>query len=195
MPFYSTITATSYTGWEWDTSATTYTTVDTNTTAGTWTFVQGEPPRFEPATVRYNFVDVTSYGSPYTEYIGYPVADMYPQRYAAQDRVTEDAFVAEMRVPESPPRVRARELLIDSLTEEQRKQFETNNEFEVVGSRGNRYIIEGHSVVQNVRARSGPRGGRRLCAHPSGVPLEDGLLTQKLLLETDEDAFLAVANG
>lgn len=103
--------------------------------------------------------------------------------------------MAEMQVPESSPRTKARELLIGALSEEQRKEYERNNQFEVIGSKGGRYIIEGHSMVQNVRARSGLRAGRRLCAHPTRVPLEDGLLTQKLLLETDEEAFLAVANG
>jgi hypothetical protein len=52
-----------------------------------------------------------------------------------------------------------------------------------------------NSMVGNVEeldAKGNPK--LKLCVHPVNVPLADALVTQKLLLETDEQEFRRMAN-
>jgi hypothetical protein len=96
--------------------------------------------------------------------------------------------------PRSPTAFdRARELLLSHLTEEQRATFIENKWFVVVGGRSRmRYRIETGHLVANVRRLD---DGARLCAHcDHTLPMDDHLIAQKLMLEYDEDAFLAIAN-
>lgn len=91
----------------------------------------------------------------------------------------------------------ARQLLQSMLSEADKRMLAAHGYFEVRGGKsGTRYrIIAGHHGTRNVLEldRHGhPR--RRLCAHPFGVPDGDVLLAQKLVLETNEDLFLATAN-
>jgi hypothetical protein len=96
---------------------------------------------------------------------------------------------------------RAREvadiLLVEHLDDEQRESWETRREFSVAAPSGCRYLITGNGVQGNVYSADAPDGRSwRFCIHPDlGFPLEDALLTQKLLIETDEDEFLRVANA
>lgn len=88
---------------------------------------------------------------------------------------------------------RARELLLSHLNEEQRSHYNEHRWFMVLGSRTlRRYRIEIHHLVANVRRID---DGARLCAHCNdNLPIFDHLLAQKLMIESDEDAFLAIAN-
>jgi hypothetical protein len=96
--------------------------------------------------------------------------------------------------PRSPTAFdRARELLLSHLTEEQRATFIENRWFVVIGGRSRmRYRIETGHLVANVRRLD---DNARLCAHcDHSLPMDDHLIAQKLMLEYDEDAFLAIAN-
>lgn len=90
---------------------------------------------------------------------------------------------------------KAQALLEEVLTEEEAKLLMIG-QLIVKGSKGGEYRIGINGQAGNVHAISGPRAGRRLCAHPSApVPNADAWLAQKLMIETDEDAFLAIANA
>ena len=89
----------------------------------------------------------------------------------------------------------ARELLRECLSPEQRLEHEERNRFHLVSSDGNRYRINCSRNQENVQKLS-PAGKRIevLCANACEVPLCDNALAQKLMLETDEQAFRRVAN-
>lgn len=88
----------------------------------------------------------------------------------------------------------ARSLLASCLTNQQRAEFEDHEYFDVIGgASGRTYRI--HSCrTANVHALD--RHGRPLRAYCAvlrrGVPVEDQMLAQKLLLETDERRFLEI---
>jgi hypothetical protein len=98
--------------------------------------------------------------------------------------------------------LKARELLLEQLTQEQLQSFEQHNWFLVRGRSGQHYRIrdDGH-VVANIEVVERDLLGHdrvlhRLCAHIGeyGIPQADHLLAQKLMLEADEEAFLRLAN-
>jgi hypothetical protein len=87
-------------------------------------------------------------------------------------------------------------LLREWLSPEQRAQFDADGHFDVFGCRtGKRYRIS-YGSVTNVHEIDG--GGRPImgwCFAPSGhLVAGDVMLAQKIALETDERAALAVAN-
>jgi hypothetical protein len=94
---------------------------------------------------------------------------------------------------------RARGLLLEHLTPEQRETFEDNGWFVVEGGEsGTLYRIRNQgSMIANVEVLN-PAGcaTHRLCAHvPVGqVPMGDQLLAQKMMLEFSESHFLRIAN-
>lgn len=95
---------------------------------------------------------------------------------------------------------RARDLLLQNLSEEQRRTFIANKWFVVKGGRsGLSYRIRDKGdLVANVEALDS-RGNvvARLCAHGRSdlhLPIADHFLTQKIMLECAEDDFLRVAN-
>lgn len=94
---------------------------------------------------------------------------------------------------------RARNLLLDNLTTEQRETFEKNGWFVVEGGKSKkRYRIggkDGH-VAANIEVLSGDEVSHRLCGHchVAKAPLGDQLLAQKLMLEHAEDDFIQIAN-
>jgi hypothetical protein len=95
-------------------------------------------------------------------------------------------------------RFRARSLLLEVLDDHQRREYDEHKRFHVRGSRGRRYCVVADDrvgVVANVNVVD--EAGKVLavlCAHPSGLPLEDSWTAQKLALECDEELFLATAN-
>jgi hypothetical protein len=96
-------------------------------------------------------------------------------------------------------KARARELLLDSLTPEQRAMFELQGWFIVWGGKsGRKYRIRGNreSVVANIDVMDQDWVTQRLCGHcpPGQVPFADQLLAQKLMLEFAEEDFLRIAN-
>lgn len=109
-----------------------------------------------------------------------------------------DAEQAERARVQAEADVRARALLLDVLTDEQREEFVATERFRVRGSKGGVYEVRCNSGVSgNVRGRPHMGGRERsYCIHPTnGVPRHDTYLAQKLLLEHDEDEFLRVANA
>lgn len=115
------------------------------------------------------------------------------------ERNRRDRMIAENRRRAEGVRFRvasrrARELLVDTLDPIQRADLEAEEGFRViVGDR--RYWIA-HGYMGNVYEVDAD--GTKLasyCAHgPSYLPTYDHMLAQKLLLETDEQAFLDLAN-
>jgi hypothetical protein len=85
------------------------------------------------------------------------------------------------------PTQRARTLLRRHLDLKQRREFDRCGRFKVIGVSGSRYVIDLHSV------RSGPR---IWCIQSTNVvPQYDLMLMRKLLIECDEQAFLATARS
>lgn len=104
---------------------------------------------------------------------------------------------------------RAENLLLENLTAEQREEWAAGRAFTVLTAGGKRAYKISYGLAGNVRlvradeAPIGKRGlplqvGARFCAHvyhPEGlIPNEDNVLAQKLLIESNEEEFLAMAN-
>jgi hypothetical protein len=90
---------------------------------------------------------------------------------------------------------RAKALLLEHLTEEQRREYEEQQYFHVLGQGGRMYRIK-HGSAGNVY-RIGLDGNveAKFCIHAvDSVPHEDNMLSQMLLLMYDEERFLTVAN-
>lgn len=93
---------------------------------------------------------------------------------------------------------RAKELLLQHLSPEQRATFERHKWFIVEGGRTRtKYRVRdlGH-LRANIDVLDGERVDYRLCGHADQnlVPLADNLLAQKVMLDVAEDEFLALAN-
>ena len=88
---------------------------------------------------------------------------------------------------------RSLSLLLRCLTAAQRAEFARSSAFMVSGESGRCYRITYGKCV-NIEVLS-PAGMvlRRLCAGPVDVPTPAVMLTQKLMLETQEEEFLRVA--
>lgn len=96
--------------------------------------------------------------------------------------------------PKTPAQMRALELLRSFLTDQQKKCMDDCGSFRIVGSKGRRYRLFTGTAAANVwELDDAGLEVAKLCAHPTGVPLGDQLLAQKILIEADEDAFRAVA--
>ena len=97
-------------------------------------------------------------------------------------------------------RKRSEELLEFVLTDEQMADYRERGYFEVTSSKGRRWRIRARGQAGNVDLML-ERGNERdatYCIHPrysgGGVPDPDAHLAQALMLATDEDEFLRVAN-
>lgn len=90
-------------------------------------------------------------------------------------------------------RQRSRALLLSCLDDSQRREFERTRGFTIRGQSGQRYCIA-FGTVANIGVLN-ERGELlyRLCAGPTGVPVLAAMLAQKLMLETHEAEFLAIA--
>ncbi|HMK23517.1 MAG TPA: hypothetical protein VK466_14370 [Terriglobales bacterium] len=87
--------------------------------------------------------------------------------------------------------VRARKLLLRTLSPVQREEFESRGYFSVQVPKRGKFWILPSSVFNVLHAAT----GTSYCAGPRAeVPLSDLMLAQKLLLESDPDAFFEVAN-
>lgn len=90
---------------------------------------------------------------------------------------------------------RAERLLVRHLSRKQRREWSERRQFHVTGASGKRYRVRGGTLIANVDELAADGSViRRLCCHPTGIPICDGLLAQKLMLETDEPLFLRTAN-
>lgn len=99
-------------------------------------------------------------------------------------------------VERNGPEARARRLLREWLSPEQRAQFDAEGNFEVTGSHtGRRYRIYRRTVsnVLELNEEGQPKIGWCFVPEPS-LATGDVMLAQKIALETDEMAVLALAN-
>ncbi len=114
-----------------------------------------------------------------------------------RDRVAI-AESAERREKVKAASERARGLLLEHLTEEQRDTFEKNKWFVVEGGKtGTKYRIKdiGHTTANIDVLDNKGEYKHRLCCHiRTHVPLADNLLAQKIALQCDEERFVALAN-
>jgi hypothetical protein len=114
-----------------------------------------------------------------------------PEELAARRRRRE-----EYEQNQRAARVRARILLGEFLSEEQKAELEKDGRFHVTGSRGRRYCIRTTGQSGNVDLLK-PDGSVQatLCCHPrEALPNEDAWLMQMIELRHDEDHFLRTAN-
>lgn len=92
---------------------------------------------------------------------------------------------------------KAQKLLLSCLDETQRGDLDRANGFRVVSQTGELYwVAKGYAGNVYLLDQEGNRV-RTFCIHSYGyeLPDEDHMLAQKLLLETDEESFLQIANG
>ena len=90
---------------------------------------------------------------------------------------------------------KAEALFLSCLTEKQKEQFAEDKTFKVTGSGGkNRYLIDCSSMIENVYLTKWGKPVIAYCAGPWRTNISwDFHLAQKLILESDEAAFLKVA--
>lgn len=108
-------------------------------------------------------------------------------------RFTERAVQASEARDWQEAHERSMRLLRSALSERQREEL-ARGYFEVCAPSGRRYRVYSDSASGNVQEHDDRGHLSTYCAHPVGVPLGDQLLAQKLMLETDEEEFLRVAN-
>jgi hypothetical protein len=96
---------------------------------------------------------------------------------------------------EDPREARGRALLKEWLSAEQRRQFEATNSFEALGSHtGKRYRILYGTATNILELDEASRPVAGWCFIPRGYLVAgDVMLAQKIALETDEPAALAIA--
>ena len=97
---------------------------------------------------------------------------------------------------QNTPEARARRLLREWLSPDQRAQFDADGYFEVTGSHtGRRYRVHYGTVSNVVQLDEAGRPETGWCFVPaSALAAGDVMLAQKIALETDEMAILALAN-
>jgi hypothetical protein len=105
-----------------------------------------------------------------------------------------EALIAEAGERLAEQRVIA--LLVDNLTEAQRRQFAAHRYFDVIGGETGRRYRLWHRSAQNIEELD-HFGTRRCiwCVHPVGVALGDVLLAQKVALELFERDALNIARS
>lgn len=125
----------------------------------------------------------------------------------AEQRAAREVLLAEGReraarakAEREAARKRSEELLEFVLTDEQMADYRERGFFEVVSSKGRRWRIRARGQAGNVdlMPETGNERDATYCIHPrysdGGVPDPDAHLAQALMLATDEDEFLRVAN-
>ena len=118
------------------------------------------------------------------------------EEQAQQARVERMERIEAERLEKEAAQKRAQALLKESLDAEQLDQLERTNWFFVKSQLGKRYRIR-HQWAGNVdEIDEEDRVIAEFCIHPQdwGVPVEDSMLIQKLMLEADEPRFLQIAN-
>lgn len=117
-----------------------------------------------------------------------------------RERATRDqALTAAQRYADNRVAAEAvaRELLVAHLDAQQKRDLLEHRWFEVISNKGRRWRIRVDGYVGNVDLMPA-EGNTRLasyCAHASeNLPASDHHLVQKMVLETAEEDFIAVAN-
>jgi hypothetical protein len=110
-------------------------------------------------------------------------------------RQTADAEIARIRKVAAD---RAKEVLLEHLTPQQRETVEKHGWFTIEGGKSKKlYRIIAGGVAGNIEEldAKGEKAMARYCCHLDGsYPASDHHLTQKLMLEWDEETFLKLAN-
>lgn len=88
---------------------------------------------------------------------------------------------------------KALKLLKELLTREQRRELVKEKRFHIQGQDGNTYRIT-TAEIHNVFQIDGDRIVKEFCIVTRGLPFYDQMLAQKLLLETNIDEFMRIAN-
>jgi hypothetical protein len=116
------------------------------------------------------------------------------EREAAQAAVQRRE--AELRREREDAEARAERLLLETLSPLARVQYLANGTVTVIAKSGRVYAIAKGRARNVYELDPATRARRsRLCAHPvDGVPDQDTMLAQKLMLEHAEEEFLAMAN-
>jgi len=142
--------------------------------------------------------DVRTYDRPLTTAEMEQISTMGPhadldamRRRYEQDREQQEAALK-----------RSREFLFEYLNDDQRKQMETEGYFSLIAPSGRYYEIKPLNsfnvfVMSDTHWAVGYEGWRGvMCVQPDGVnvPIYDQMLMQKLMIETDEENFIAIAN-
>lgn len=89
---------------------------------------------------------------------------------------------------------RAEALLLSGLSLEQAESLRKYQYFLVSSKDGKRLYRISYGIAGNIHLIEKGRPVAQYCIHPVGVPTEDVMLAQKLMLETDEESFLRIAN-
>lgn len=85
--------------------------------------------------------------------------------------------------------LRAKKLFLSKMTDAERRRWNHDRSLVVVGSSGRRYTLRPYEAF-NIRS-----GNQEFCLRVMGwIPAYDKLLAQRLLVESDEITFLAIAN-
>jgi hypothetical protein len=111
----------------------------------------------------------------------------------AEQKASRIQLEAEAAIKRKAAESRAEELLIACLTEEQIKQYQQHGYFETDVNDKKYRINKGRSG--NVYLIEAGKPKYKYCAHPHTMtPDQDVMLSQLLMLKTDEARFLATAN-
>jgi hypothetical protein len=113
-----------------------------------------------------------------------------------EEQIAANAETARVRQQEQEKaKRRARELLVSCLEDDQKEELERDGFFHVETRDGTRrYKLRPGSAPIRVKGEDGRKWS--YCIHPDyGFPPEDVVLAQKLLIESDEDEFLRIANA
>jgi len=131
----------------------------------------------------YTFASCTSYPSPETEV----------QRQARLEQRAKE--LEAYRLEKIQAQCRATELLRENLDKEQLEQFNQTQWFFVISQSGKRYRIRNRWVGNIDELDLEDQVVAEYCIHPViRVPVEDSMLIQKLMLESDEPHFMQIAN-
>jgi hypothetical protein len=128
--------------------------------------------------------------------MGQGTMDYRPRVQTAEEIRELDRRNRELTEQRHAARTRARMLLGEFLSDEQKAELESHGRFHVTGSKGRRYCIRAEGQSGNVDLLK-PDGNlqARLCAHPRGyLPEGDAWLMQMIEIRHDEDHFLRTAN-
>lgn len=119
--------------------------------------------------------------------------DQLRAQVARQQQMNEAAF-ATLKAQRESAEARARELLERCLSLEEKARLRQHGHIVVCGAKNRYRIRQGRVGNVDVVGKNGIITGR-LCAHPvASTPDFDTMLAQKLMIETDEAAFLRIAN-
>lgn len=164
-------TANTWTAWTSGTSA-------TSSNSSTWrVWIDGEAQS----------VKISTYPQPTAEQL--EQRRIEAERRQAEWRAQEEARKAEDAKAEAT----AQELLEHFLTPEQRETMERVSEIAVKSQSEKTYLVKKHGRVQELNEAG--QVIAEYCIIPSThLPPQDAMLIKKLMLETDESAFLKIAN-